>query len=155
MGADVIGPLVVVAVIIIVSVVNGMVSNDEARLPIRERANRAAKATWKVVRTVCVVLFAVAACYGAYDWYVNESGWLPRNREVEVFAHVSNWVTGELKICNSVTTNDKEELKYLTCGNESNESHILTVKFWGSIATDRDKIWKCQRLDSSLTCKLQ
>jgi hypothetical protein len=155
MGAEVIGPLVVVAVIIIVSVVNGMVSKDEARLPIRERAHKIAKATWKVVRTAGVVLFAIAACYAAYDWYFNESGWLPRSREVEVLARVSNWVTGELKICVSAATDDKEELKYLTCGNESNESHTLAVKFWGPITTDRDKIWKCQREESSLTCKLQ
>jgi hypothetical protein len=35
------------------------------------------------------------------------------------------------------------------------ERHVLQVKFWGPIAADRNKEWKCTRESASLTCRLQ
>jgi hypothetical protein len=102
------------------------------------------------------LLFAVVALaivVSLLNWYVNESGWMPRAREVNVYFH--SWITGELKRCHSLSTAGKEELTSLFCANEINESHTFRVKFWGTITTDRDRIWKCEREEASVSCKPQ
>ena len=111
-----------------------------------------------------IFYYSICACYGlailggigyaAVHYYTNESGWVPRNREIEVYVHASNWVVGELKICRSLPTEDKAELTVLFCSDDA-ESHTLKVKFWGPITADRNKMWKCEREFASLTCKLQ
>jgi hypothetical protein len=113
------------------------------------------KTARRVIRGVCLSFLSVVIVVAITYWFVNDSGWMPRTREVNVYAHASNWITGELKICTSSSTEEKNELKYLSCGSELYEIHTLTVKFWGPITTDRDKTWKCERMESSLTCKLQ
>lgn len=132
-------------------VLNYLADNGKLRQPLLQRAQRTVKAVSRVFGTVFLLLAVVGTVY----WYVNDSGWLPRTREVVVYVHASNWITGELKICTSSSTEEKGALTYLSCGSEFDESHILTVKFWGPITTDQDKIWKCERKESSLTCKLQ
>jgi hypothetical protein len=103
----------------------------------------------------CFYLVLIAACL--YGW-VYESGWYPRTREVGVFFVPSKWVVGELKTCYSHPSEQRAELTALFCENYTtspDEYHLLNVTFWGTITTERDKIWKCERGQSSLTCKLQ
>jgi hypothetical protein len=40
-------------------------------------------------------------------------------------------------------------------GAATGETHTLNVKFWGLITTERMKMWKCRREETSLTCNLQ
>ena len=88
-------------------------------------------------------------------YYFTESAWFPRTREVPVYANVFTWVTGELKTCYSELTPSKDELAYLVCDAEAKDYHLLKVRFWGTITTEREKSWKCEREEASLTCKLQ
>jgi hypothetical protein len=62
-------------------------------------------------------------------------------------------------MCFSTDGSIKYELIALGCptnnDKDTGESHTLNVKFWGPITTERPKLWKCQREETSLTCKLQ
>ena len=88
---------------------------------------------------------------------VLDSGWYPRTREVVVFADAAKWVPGELRMCFSSEGSAKDELLSLACeiDRDTGETHTLSVRFWGPITTERPKVWKCQREETSLTCKLQ
>lgn len=90
----------------------------------------------------------------AGNYYFSELGWYPRTREVIVRANAPKWVTGELKLCLSSSTSSKSESASLMCDDVS-EYHALNVTFWGTITTERDKIWKSKRGETSLTCKFQ
>ena len=83
------------------------------------------------------------------------SGWYPRTREIIVYAEASKWINGELKPCFSKGTPEKSELTSIVCDSDTNESHALNVRFWGSITTDGPKLWKCRRDETSVSCKLQ
>jgi len=104
---------------------------------------------------------AFAACFwvliavGCLDGYFTKSGWYPRMREVPVTFKAYTWVAGELKSCYSASSPEKGELALLVCDSNTEETHSMNVKFWGTITTERDKIWKCEREETSLTCKLQ
>jgi len=88
--------------------------------------------------------------------YFTESGWFPRTREVSVYVNAFTWVTGEMKTCYSSETAEKGELTFLSCDSgASQDIHLLRVKFWGTITTEKNKVYKCGREESSLTCKLQ
>jgi len=146
-----IGAIAIFPAIICYVALSYLVSNKILKPPLFKPAQ-------VIVNTVSIgfrLLILGAIGYALFDWYVTESGWMPRTREIEVYVHASNWVAGELKICHSFSTGRKDELKSLFCANDRNESHTLMVKFWGPITTDRDRIWKCEREQSSLTCKLQ
>jgi hypothetical protein len=84
-----------------------------------------------------------------------ESGWLPRTREVVMYVRSEQWMMGEQKTCYSFSTKEKTDLDSLYCETDPKESHALNVKFWGAISTERDKIWKCERQETSVVCKLQ
>jgi hypothetical protein len=88
---------------------------------------------------------------------IEESGWIPRTREISVYLRVTDWMTGEIKTCISAATKEKQELEVLACVDDdtSSEHHTLPVKFWGPITTERRKEWKCVREPASLNCKLQ
>lgn len=92
-------------------------------------------------------------------YYVTESGWYPREREVKVFFSANHWIQGEIQTCYSdKTTTERapdEEIESLVCYLETTESHVLRVKFWGPIKGDKPKVWKCERFPTSLTCRLQ
>jgi hypothetical protein len=88
---------------------------------------------------------------------IEKSGWIPRTREIPVYVKAQRWVTGEIKTCESLATREPQELGVLVCDEDTtlDEYHVLQVKFWGPITTDRNKEWKCVRETASLTCKLQ
>src|SRR5216683_7100259 len=46
----------------------------------------------------CVVSWLVVA---SIDYYFNDSGWYPREREVEVFFKANKWIDGEIQTCYS------------------------------------------------------
>jgi hypothetical protein len=90
-------------------------------------------------------------------YYVEESGWYPRAREIHVHFKPYQWITGELATCHSYANAQgpkDDELTSLYCSSED-ESHMLRVRFWGPINADRDKLWECEREVASVTCKLQ
>jgi hypothetical protein len=88
------------------------------------------------------------------NYYITESAWFPRTREASVIVKAPAWVIGELRTCISLSTPEKGELTALVCDYNTDEVHSLNVKFWGTITTERDKVWKCEREEASLICKL-
>ena len=107
----------------------------------------------KVVGT----LFAVYAVFVFAILFYKD--WIPITRDVLVSVDTRNWIPEEVKICASTVSKAQRELVALACldgnGRETAQTHILKVKFWGSIQADRDKVWKCTRGQEFLTCKLQ
>jgi hypothetical protein len=95
--------------------------------------------------------------YACVDWYFTDSKWWPREREIEVYFKANQWVEGEIKTClsNKTITSHDPEIKTISCSTELNEFHVLKVTFWGPIKADSNKMWKCQRSQSSMTCTLQ
>ena len=104
-----------------------------------------------------LVLFYVAVI--SLDYYFNESDWYPRKREIEVFFKAHQWIDGEIQTCYSAQSTTPKtpdaELTAISCANEQNESHVLNVKFWGPIKADKNKVWKCERSQATMTCKLE
>ncbi len=102
-------------------------------------------------------LFYVVAT--SLEYYFNESGWYPREREIEVFFKAHQWIEGEIQTCyydQSTTPKTPDaEVTAISCSNEQNESHLLNVKFWGPIKADKNKVWKCERSQATMTCRLQ
>lgn len=92
------------------------------------------------------------------SWYFEESGWYPREREVQVYFKAHQWIDGEIQTCYSSVSatvkNPDAELTALACSSDT-ESHVLKVTFWGPIRADKNKIWKCERSSTTMTCKLQ
>jgi hypothetical protein len=37
----------------------------------------------------------------------------------------------------------------------SPENHVLPLRFWGSLKADTNKLWKYERFQATMTCKLQ
>jgi hypothetical protein len=91
------------------------------------------------------------------QYYFNESGWYAREREIEVFFKAHQWTEGEIQTCYSdqSKTSPDGELTFISCRLELNESHVFRVKFWGPIKADKNKVWKCERHQTSMTCRLQ
>jgi hypothetical protein len=108
------------------------------------------------------LLWLAALCI---DHYVHDSGWYPQQRETAVFFHPSDWIEGEIRTCYSILFNG--EFFGIDCSPEtqqtkrdgifrySPENHVLPVKFWGSLNADVNKLWKCERFQTTMTCKLQ
>jgi hypothetical protein len=102
------------------------------------------------------LLWLVALCI---DYYVHDSGWYPQQRVVAVFFHPSDWIEGQIKTCYSILFNG--EFFGIDCSPErdgifrySPENHVLPVRFWGSLKADTNKLWKCERSQTTMTCKL-
>jgi hypothetical protein len=98
------------------------------------------------------LLWLAALCI---DYYVHDSGWYPQQREVAVFFHPSDWVEGEIRTCYSILFNG--EFFGIDCSPETQEpeNHVLPVRFWGSLKADTNKVWKCERFQTTMTCKSQ
>lgn len=110
-------------------------------------------AVFSVVFFIGFVALIVGVGYEGLD----DKGWIPHEKVVSVFLKPNTWIAGEYKDCYSVRDMNATELTTLYCGGE-NDSHDLKVKFWGKPDPDKQRIWKCQRLESretSLTCKLR
>lgn len=112
------------------------------------------------VVSVCLVLCLAGAVIGAILDVADDSGWIPHDKDVPVSVDTRNWIPEEVKMCASAKTSDKKELAALVCydtdnDSDSGQSHVLKVKFWGSIQADKDKLWRCTRGQDFLTCKLQ
>ncbi len=109
--------------------------------------------------SVCVLLLIGAGVvYAVVDEVVGKSGWIPRTREIPVYVKAQDWVRGEIKSCVSFASKERKEIGTLVCDDGSrvlDESHVLPVRFWGSITTERNKDWKCTRESASFTCRLQ
>jgi hypothetical protein len=130
-----------------------LVSNDK----LKGRFAKPLAKLYRVLSTLVILtvvgMMAVVTVMGI----VEESGWIPRTREVPVYARVSGWIQGEIKTCETLATKQRGELAVLVCFDDTNlaEHHTLQVKFWGPITTERNKEWKCVRETASLTCRLQ
>jgi hypothetical protein len=76
-----------------------------------------------------------------------------------VFFNAHQWIDGEIQTCYSnIYTTEKmpdAELKQIACSFSGDESHVLKVKFWGPIKADRNRVWKCERSSTTMTCRLQ
>ena len=108
------------------------------------------------------LLWLAALCI---DYYVHYSDWYPHQREAAVFFHPSDWIEGEIRTCYSILFNG--EFFGVDCSSEtqetkrdgifrySPENHVLPVRFWGSLKADANKLWKCERFQTTMTCKLQ
>jgi hypothetical protein len=84
--------------------------------------------------------------------------------EAVVF-HPSDWIEGEIRTCYSILFNG--EFFGIDCSSEtqetkrdgifrySPENHVLLVRFWGSLKPDANKLWKCERFQTTMTCQLQ
>lgn len=105
------------------------------------------------------LLFLGFLAIATIRWYFTESGWYPREREVEVFFKAHQWIDGEIQTCYSNThTTEKTpdaELREIVCSFEGNESHVLRVKFWGPVRADKNKVWRCERFPTTMICRLQ
>jgi hypothetical protein len=108
------------------------------------------KAFW-----ICFLGFLAIA---TISWYFNESGWYPREREVQVYFKAHQWIDGEIQTCYSnmyaTEKTPDAELAQIVCS-FGEESHVLRVKFWGPIKADKNRVWKCERSSTAMTCKLQ
>ena len=111
------------------------------------------------------LLWLAALCA---DYYVHSSGWYPRQREVAVFFNPHEWIDGEIKTCYPLKESQEAELFGIDCSDDrirnaqgdryfhySPESHVLKVKFWGSLKADTSKPWKCEWSQMTMTCRLQ
>jgi len=108
------------------------------------------------------LLWLAALCI---DYYVHDSGWYPQQREVAVFFDPSDWIGGEIRTCYSILFNgeffsidcslETQETKRDGIFGHSPENHVLPVRFWGSLKADINKLWKCERSQTTMTCKLQ
>jgi hypothetical protein len=109
------------------------------------------KAFWVCFLGYLVIVFI--------SWYFEESGWYPREREVQVYFKAREWLDGEIQTCYSnAYTTDKgpgAELKQIVCTFNVDESHVLRVKFWGPIKADKNRVWKCERSSTTMICRLQ
>jgi len=116
-----------------------------------------AKAIYTIFSVSVLLLIAVAVAYTVVDGIIEKYGWIGRTREVPVYVKVQSWVTGEIRTCVSFASKEKKELGVLVCDEDKmlDEHHVLQVKFWGPVTTDRNKEWKCVREPASLTCRLQ
>ena len=114
---------------------------------------------YKVADMIFGLLIILSLAYVGGNWYVNESDWYSREREVEVFFNAHQWIEGEIHTCYSThatTLKDTDtEIKAISCSLEKNESHVLNVKFRGPITADKDRVWRCQRSQAAITCGLQ
>jgi hypothetical protein len=126
-----------------------LVSNNKLKPPFLKPA--------KVVDTLFSVSFMLLIVGGIVYLFVENSGWIPRTREVSVYVKPENWIVGEIKSCASLQSKEKEEIGVLLCDQNQMlfEPHVLQVRFWGPIKPDRNKEWKCTREAASLTCRLQ
>ena len=129
-----------------------LVTNNKLKPPFLQPAQR----IHRFVSACLALMFFGGLAYVAIAYYFIESGWYPRTREVIVYCKAHDWVNGELQICYSSQGETPDgELATISCSTNRDESHLLRVKFWGPIRADKDRVWKCERLPSSLTCKLQ
>jgi hypothetical protein len=140
-------------------IVLGYLSTND-KLPARYL--KPAKKLYRVLSICVFVALGGLMAMATIMTIITESGWIPRNREVNVYLGKQPWMTGEIKTCDSIRPNDRElreqELRLLACADDDrrlDEHHTLQVKFWGPITADRNKEWKCTREPSSLTCRLQ
>jgi hypothetical protein len=126
--------------------------------------NKFPKSFLKPAKTIYATLSAVlllsvggGIVYEISCTVLEKSGWIPRTRQVSVYVKPESWMTGEIKVCDSLESKEKKEIAVVLCdqGPMLFEPHLLQVKFWGSITTDRNKEWKCTRELASLTCRLQ
>jgi hypothetical protein len=139
--------LLFVAGLIAILVLGYLVTNNMLKPPFL----RPATILWHGFIGLYVLLVLVFVGYA-----VSESGWIPRTREVLVWAKAQRWMIGEIKTCvSSGLSKEDMEIEALVCDEENFEHHVLQVKFWGPIKADRTKQWKCTREQESLTCKLQ
>jgi len=139
--------LLFVAGLIAILVIGYLVTNNKLKPPFL----RPATILWHGFIGLYLLLVLVVIGYA-----VNESGWIPRTREVLVWVKAQHWMAGEIKTCESPrSSNEEKEIRALVCDEENLEHHVLTVKFWGPINADRTKQWKCTREQEALTCKLQ
>src|SRR5580700_1035225 len=103
-----------------------------------------AKVIYAIFSVAVLLLIVGGIVYALVDEVVEKSGWIPRTREVSVYVKAENWMTGEIRACVSFESKEKKELGVLVCDQDKmlDESHVLEVKFWGPITTDRNKDWK-------------
>jgi len=132
------------------------------------RVSRGLKAFWNTPSIKKFRMFIWAAfwfCFlgmlaiGGIEYYFTDSGWYPQQREVEVFFKAHEWIDGEIQTCYSgqfaTEENPAVEVKVISCSFEQNESHMLRVKFGGPIRADKNKVWRCERSQATMTCRLQ
>jgi hypothetical protein len=126
-----------------------LVSNKKLKPPLLKPAN--------AIYTLFSIAFVLLIVGGIVYLFLENSGWIPRTREVSVYVKPENWMTGEIKSCASLQSKEREEIGVLLCDQNQMlfEPHVLQVRFWGPIKTDRNKEWKCTREAASLTCRLQ
>jgi hypothetical protein len=131
-----------------------LVSNNKLKPPYAKPLGR----VYYVLSTGVIFALVGMMAVATIMVIVEQSGWIPRTREVPVYAKASGWVQGEIKTCETFASKQKDELTVLVCDEDDrmlDEHHTLQVKFWGPITTDRNKEWKCVREPASLTCRLQ
>lgn len=127
--------------------------NVAIRVRMREYSDR----FWKTDfgRKLSLILsfgFLLGLVWMAVAFYM-DSDWYPHELETLVYFNSHHAVVGEIQMCTSPKESDKDNLSVLICGGEMTESHNMKVKFWGNSTPDRNKIWKCARLETSMTCK--
>ena len=116
-----------------------------------------AKTIYTIYSAAILLFITGGLVYVILDEIIEKSGWIPRTREVSVYVKSENWMIGEIKPCASLASKEKKEIGVLLCDQDQMlfEPHVLQVKFWGPITTERNKEWKCARESASLTCRLQ
>lgn len=138
------------------------------RLNPKNRVSRGLEAFWNTPSIKQFRMFVLKAFWVLFlgwltltgiRYYFDESRWYPREREVEVFFKAHQWIDGEIQTCHSVKSTTPKtpdaEVTMISCSSEQSESHVLRVKFWGPIKADKNKVWKCERSQSAMTCSLQ
>jgi hypothetical protein len=103
----------------------------------------------------------VLIAYGTYTG-LNNQGWIPHNHETSVFVPADSWMIGELRTCEmQIMFSQSLRDYFLDCAAGSGKPHMLPVKYWGRLDREghfdrttgfRFLHWRCQRLESSLTC---
>jgi len=116
----------------------------------RARVRRTAQDILRGVGIAVLSFAGIAALLGITYTLID---YVPQTREIPVYFKAYQWIPGAFEDCYS-TVEQKDEVSMLVCG-DSNEEHEMNVEFYGDLKPDRNKTWKCQRGQTSITCKLQ
>jgi hypothetical protein len=151
-----VGKIIAWNILLLVVVVLAFIMYDGWNSPANPTVRTLVRGISKLFWVVSCILFVIYLVFVCADWYFNDSDWYPREREIEVFFKAHQWIEGEIQTCSSGQSAIPDiEIKTISCSLELNESHVMRVKFLGPIKADKNKVWKCERSQSAITCRLQ
>lgn len=107
----------------------------------------------KTAGKMLVWIVAIAVLVGGYLG-VDEGGWIPHSKTIQVDFPAHDWQVGEYVDCYA-TKLDRDAPVILACNGGAIAANYreMDVKFWGVVTPSKDGIpFKCQRETNSITC---